>query len=80
MGALLEDARLVCAEALCALYGVPAAPENAEIVSILTQRLTKTRILGTIELLDAYRRRFRYNVGVGAALGGFAAELEEVLI
>ena len=74
-----EDARLLLADALRALYGVSAAPENAEIVSILTRRLTKTRILGTIELLDAYRRHFRYNVGVGTALGGFTAELEEVL-
>ena len=78
-GALLEDARLVLADALRALYGAPAAPENAEIVSILTRSLTKTRILGTIELLDVYRRRFRYNVGVGMALGGFTAELERVL-
>ena len=77
--ALLEAARLVFTDALCALYGADAAPENAEIVSILTRSLTKTRVLGTIELLDAYRRRFRYNVGVGMALGGFAAELEEVL-
>ena len=79
IAALLEDARLVFADALRALYGVSAAPENAEIVSILTESLTKTRILGTIELLDTYRRRFRYNVGVGMALGGFTAELEEVL-
>ena len=79
LAVLLEDARLVLAEALRALYGAPGAPEDAEIVSILAGRLTKARILGTIELLDAYRRRFRYNVGVGMALGGLAAELEEVL-
>lgn len=78
--ALLEAARLIFVDALRALYGASAAPENAEIVSILTSNLTKTRILGTIELLDAYRRRFRYNVGVGMALGGLTAELEEVLI
>ena len=79
LAALFEAARLVLTDALRAFYGVSAAPENAEIVSILTRRLTKTRVLGTIELLDTYRRRFRYNVGVGTALGGFAAELEEVL-
>ena len=79
LGALLEDARLVLTDALRTLYGAPAAPENAEIVPILARRLTKARILGTIELLDAYRRRFRYNVGVGMALGGFTAELEEAL-
>ena len=80
LGALFEDARLVLADALRALYGAPAAPENAEIVSILKRRLTKTRLLGTIKLLDTYRRRLRYNVGVGMALGGFTAELEEVLM
>ena len=79
LAALLEDTRLVLADALRALYGVPAAPENTEIVSVLTRDLTKPRILGTIELLDAYRRRLRYNVGVGMALGGLTAELEEVL-
>ena len=79
LGALFEAARLVFADALLSLYGEDAAPENAEIVLILTHGLTKAKIFGTIRLLDAYRMHCTYNVGAGLALGGFAAELEEVL-
>lgn len=79
LGALFEDARLVFADALLALYGEAATPERAEIVSVLTHHLTKAQIMGTIELLGTYRRHCTYNVGTGLALGGFAAELEEVL-
>ena len=76
---LFEDARLIFAGALLSLYGEAAPAENAEIVSILTRRLTKSQILGTIELLDAYRRHCAYNVGTGIQLGGFAVELEHIL-
>ena len=79
LGALFEDARLVLADALLSLYGGDVPRENQEIVSVLTRRLTKSKILGTIDLLDTYRMHCTYNVGAGLALGGFAAELEEVL-
>lgn len=79
LGALFEDARLVFADALLSLYGGDMARENQEIVSVLTRCLTKLKILGTIDLLDTYRQHCTYNVGAGLTLGGFAAELEEVL-
>ena len=79
LGALFESARLVLADALLSLYGGSISQENAEIVSVLTRRLTKSKILGTINLLDTYRQHCTYNVGAGLTLGGFAAELEEVL-
>lgn len=79
LGALFEEARLVFAGALLSLYGEAPPDENAEIVSILTRRLTKSQILGTIDLLDAYRRHCAYNVGVGIQIGGFAADLEHIL-
>ena len=79
LGALFEDARLALADALLSLYGGDVARENQEIVSVLTRCLTKAKILGTIDLLDTYRQHCTYNVGAGLTLGGFAAELEEVL-
>ena len=79
LGALFEDARLALADALLSLYGGDVARENQEIVSVLTRCLTKSKILGTIDLLDTYRQHCTYNVGAGLTLGGFAAELEEVL-
>ena len=50
-----------------------------EIVELLASRLTKAKILGTIDLLQTYRDHCSYNVGVGPTLGGFAVELEETL-
>lgn len=79
LGALFEDARLLLADALLSLYGESIAREKAEIITILAHCLAKPQILGTIELLDTYRRHCAYNVGVGIQLGGFAVELEEVL-
>ena len=49
-----------------------------EIVALISKSLTKSQILGTIDLLRAYRSHCTYNVGTGAALGGFAVELEEL--
>ena len=79
LGALFEDARLALADALLSLYGGSVSQENAEIVSVLTRGLTKSKILGTIDLLDTYRQHCTYNVGAGLTLGGFAAELEDIL-
>ena len=79
IGALFEDARLIFADALLSLYGGVPAAENAELARALTRRLTKSQIMDTIKLLDAYRRNCDYNVGVGATLGGFAVEWETVL-
>ncbi|MBE7007610.1 MAG: DNA polymerase III subunit delta' [Ruminococcaceae bacterium] len=78
LGALFEDARLVLSDALLTLYG-ETAHTDTEVVSALARRLTKTQIMRTIDLLDTYRRSCAYNVGVGSALGGFAAELEKEL-
>lgn len=79
LGILFEEARLIFANALLSLYGAETPREDAEIVSVLTQRLTKSQISCTIDLLDAYRRHCTYNVGAGLTLGGFAAEWEEAL-
>lgn len=80
VAAILEDARLVCADALRTLYGAESAPENAEAAALLLRRLDKARLNAVIGLLDAYRQHFGYNVGVGMSLGGFTAELEELLL
>ncbi|MBE7004946.1 MAG: DNA polymerase III subunit delta' [Ruminococcaceae bacterium] len=79
LGAFFEDARLVAADTLLGVYGAPTSSDTAEVCTELAQSLTKAKILGTIDLLDTYRRHCSYNVGVGLTLGGFAAELEEVL-
>ena len=77
LGALFEDARLLCADALLAQYG--AAPQNAEVAAGLSKHLTRSQLLRLIELLDTYRQFCTYNVGVGLALGGFAVEWENAL-
>ncbi len=77
LGALFEDARLMFADALLAQYG--KAPDGTRQGAGAALRLPKARLLGLIELLDAYRRHCEYNVGVGPTLGGFAAEWEEAL-
>ena len=78
LGAIFEDARLICADALRTRYGAPCAPENEEAVSYLA-RLDKARLTGLSDLLATNRRHCTYNVGVGMTTGGFAAELEEKL-
>ena len=52
---------------------------SARIARSLASRLTKAKLLGTIDLLQDYRNKCTYNVGVGPTLGGFAVELEETL-
>ena len=67
LGALFEAARLICADALLTGNGA------------LAERLTRARLARVTALLDEYRAHCGYNVGTGVTLGGFAAELEEIL-
>ena len=79
LGALFERTRLLLAAALLSACGVPPRADEDGSARLLASRLTKARILGTIELLQTYRDHCGYNVGVGPTLGGFAVELEETL-
>ena len=78
LGALFERTRLLFSAALLSLYGEAPAENEREIAALISKSLTKSQILGTIDLLRAYRSHCTYNVGTGAALGGFAVELEEL--
>ena len=62
-----------------AQYGVSVPERDLRIARSLASRLTKAKLLGTIDLLQDYRNKCTYNVGVGPTLGGFAVELEETL-
>ena len=79
VGALLESARLLFADALLASYGAPVPPENEKVAVGLANHCKRQRLLTMIDLLNNYRRSFTYNVGVGTALGGFAVEWENAL-
>ena len=79
LAAMLDQARILLAAALLAQYGQsPEGPDAALIVQ-LGKRLTKQRIMGTIELLQTYRGACSYNVGTSHVLGALAVELEEIL-
>lgn len=79
LAAMLDQARTLLAAALLAQYGQsPGGPDAALIVQ-LGKRLTKQRIMGTIELLQTYRGACSYNVGASHVLGALAVELEEIL-
>ena len=79
LAAMLDQARTILAAALLAQYGkAPEGPEAA-LATQLGKRLTKQRIMGTIELLQTYRGACAYNVGVSHVLGALAVELEELL-
>ena len=79
LAAMLDQARTILAAALLAQYGkAPEGPEAA-LATQLGKRLTKQRIMGTIELLQTYRGACAYNVGVSHVLGALAVELEEIL-
>ncbi len=73
LAALLSEARELLCDALVSRLGLPRGSADG------VQRLTNAQILGTIDLLDKYRKHCDYNVGVGPLLGGLAAELEEIL-
>ena len=79
LAAMLDQARTLLAAALLAQYGQsPEGPDAALIVQ-LGKRLTKQRIMGTIELIQTYRGACSYNVGASHVLGALAVELEEIL-
>ena len=79
LAAMLDQARTILAAALLAQYGkAPEGPEAA-LAAQLGKRLTKQRIMGTIELLQTYRGACAYTVGVSHVLGALAVELEEIL-
>lgn len=79
LAAMLDQARTLLAAALLAQYGQsPEGPDAALIVQ-LGKRLTKQRIMGTIELLQTYRGACSFNVGASHVLGALAVELEEIL-
>ncbi|WP_297871788.1 DNA polymerase III subunit delta' [uncultured Oscillibacter sp.] len=77
LAALLERCREAFSAALLSLYGRPAGGENRELAAALGKALTRRQIMGTIELLEKYRKECGYNVGAGHVLGALAAELEE---
>ena len=73
---LFSAARALFVEALAVSIGADEARGTAREI---TSRLTKQQILGTIDILDTYRKHCNYNVGVGPLLGGLAVELEDIL-
>lgn len=79
LSSLFEGTRLLLSSALLGQYGVSVPERDLRIARSLASRLTKAKLLGTIDLLQDYRNKCTYNVGVGPTLGGFAVELEETL-
>lgn len=79
LSALLGAAGTRVSQALLTLYGVPCPPQAQELCALLARSLSKRQLIGTIDLLQNYRKQCEYNVGVGALLGGLAAEWEELL-
>ena len=79
LSSLFEGTRLLLSSALLGQYGVSVPERYLRIARSLASRLTKAKLLGTIDLLQDYRNKCTYNVGVGPTLGGFAVELEETL-
>lgn len=79
LAAMLDQARTILAAALLAQYGKALEGPEAALATQLGKRLTKQRIMGTIELLQTYRGACAYNVGVSHVLGALAVELEEIL-
>lgn len=78
LGALLAEARVLLSDALTSLYGAQSADDARALAQNLTRRLTKSQILGTIDILQTYQIDCTYNVGAGILLGGLAAQLEEL--
>ena len=79
LAAMLDQARTLLAAALLAQYGQSPEGLDAALIVQLGKRLTKQRIMGTIELLQTYRGACSYNVGASHVLGALAVELEEIL-
>lgn len=78
LAALLERSVALFTEALLLLYGRSVEDGDREIAELIGKRLTKARIMRTIEILKKYHRECGYNVGPGHVLGALAAELEEI--
>ena len=79
LGALLAESRELFAAALLSLYGQPGPIQGREIVTNITENLTKTQIMRTIELLQTYCGECEWNVGPGHVLGALAVELESIV-
>lgn len=79
LASLLGAAGMRVGQALLTLYGVPCPREARELCASLTKALSKRQLIATVDLLQNYRKQCEYNVGVGALLGGLAAEWEELL-
>ena len=75
---LLEQSRALFAAALLDQYGRKNQNLPRETVEFLMKNLTKTQLMGTIELLQKYREECAYNVGVAHVLGALTAELEGI--
>mgnify|MGYP002516698110 CR=1 FL=1 len=78
LAALLERSETIFAGALLRLYGQAPEGGDRELAERIGNRLTKTQIMRTIEILKKYHRECGYNVGPGHVLGALAAELEGV--
>lgn len=76
---MLEGAIAVLAAALTAGSGRKPPENAAEIAARLAKTLTKPQIMGTIELLQTYRRQCFYNVSAAQVLGALTVELEGIL-
>lgn len=75
---MLSQARERFAAALLLLYGQAPQEIYRETASYLAKNLTKTQIMGTIELLQKYRGECAYNIGPGHVLGALGVELEGI--
>lgn len=78
LSAMLERSGAIFAEALLLLYGQAPEEGDRELAELIGKRLTKTRVMRTIEILKKYHQECGYNVGPGHVLGALAAELEGV--
>lgn len=79
LSALLDAACGLFAAAALRDCGADSPGEAGKIAASVAKSLTKGQIMGTIELLQKYRRQCRYNISPGQALGALAVGLEEIL-
>ena len=79
LAAALERCRILLAAALAGLYGAVLEVSDRQAVENLMKNLTKSQMIGTIEILEKYRGECAYNVGTGHVLGALAVELEGIL-
>ena len=79
LAAALERCRILLAAALAGLYGAVLEASDRQAVENLMKNLTKSQMIGTIEILEKYRGECAYNVGTGHVLGALAVELEGIL-